>query len=229
MRPDPPVASPQAPPADVQRPPSPAPAPAPLATRPKLNLQKRTVSQAEASPSLPSGNADSKASPFGAAKPIDTSAREKEIEEKIKQRKEQEEKVKEEKRVAEEKTKEKRHGKEPGKPEQRADKARAKSNGQAKDEEQKEQNENAGKNYQILKRDSADNESEGGEEKSEPKISIKPQDDANVKPREIVRDLNGASKEESSTEQLQEEGWSTVSKPSKGRRGGSSAARAIAS
>lgn len=91
-----------------EAPPSPAlapAAPAGPAGRPKLNLQKRTVSEAPGimSPSLTS---DSKASPFGAARPIDTAAREREIEEKkqkeIQDKKEAEEKAKEEKRLAKE-------------------------------------------------------------------------------------------------------------------------------
>ena len=97
MRPDPPASAPQAAPTKDQDPPSsPTLAPTAPTIRPKLNLQKRTVSQAEPSPAPLTGGSDAKASPFGAARPIDTSAREKEIEEKLKVRKEQEEKVREE-------------------------------------------------------------------------------------------------------------------------------------
>ncbi|KAK3069610.1 hypothetical protein LTS18_000284, partial [Coniosporium uncinatum] len=78
MRPDAPAKS-STPTPDASTPSSPA-APTAPASRPRLNLQKRTVSEAQPSPSAESG--DSKASPFGAARPIDTSAREKEIEEK---------------------------------------------------------------------------------------------------------------------------------------------------
>lgn len=74
-----------------------------LAQRPKLNLTKRTVSEA---PADASSTADSKASPFGAARPIDTAAREKEVEERrqqaIKEKHEADEKAKEERRVAKE-------------------------------------------------------------------------------------------------------------------------------
>ncbi|KAJ4304270.1 Eukaryotic translation initiation factor 4B [Collariella sp. IMI 366227] len=78
-------------------PPSPAPAAALPVGRPKLNLTKRTVSEATtAAPASASG--DSKASPFGAARPIDTAAREREVEEKrVKEKKEAEEKAQEEK------------------------------------------------------------------------------------------------------------------------------------
>lgn len=83
-----------------EAPSSPAVATAPV-SRPKLNLAKRTVSEATdiASPS----SSDAKASPFGAARPIDTAAKEKEIEEKrLREKKEAEEKAREEKRLAKE-------------------------------------------------------------------------------------------------------------------------------
>ncbi|KAK0630563.1 hypothetical protein B0T17DRAFT_507023 [Bombardia bombarda] len=76
-----------------------------LAGRPKLNLIKRTVSEAPAVTS-PAASTDAKASPFGAARPIDTAAKEREIEEKrlqaIKDKKEADEKAKEERRLAKE-------------------------------------------------------------------------------------------------------------------------------
>ncbi|KAJ5648158.1 hypothetical protein N7490_004530 [Penicillium lividum] len=69
------------------------------ASRPKLNLAKRTVPDAAATAAAGAG--DSKASPFGAARPIDTAAREREVEEKrqqaLRQKKEAEEKAKAEK------------------------------------------------------------------------------------------------------------------------------------
>ena len=98
MRPDP---SP-APTPDVSTPSSPQQQ-APK-ERPKLNLQKRTVSTA-VEDSASNAAADSKASPFGAAKPIDTATREREVEEKrqlaIRQRKEADEKAREEKAAKE--------------------------------------------------------------------------------------------------------------------------------
>lgn len=122
MRPDAPPAPPAQPvqpvksPAITKRelstPPSPAGAPAAPATRPKLNLAKRTVSEApsDANSSDAAPAADSKASPFGAAKPIDTATREKEVEEKrqiaIREKKEADEKARAEKKAAEEKARE---------------------------------------------------------------------------------------------------------------------------
>ncbi|KAK5115841.1 hypothetical protein LTR85_009435 [Meristemomyces frigidus] len=83
---------------DAETPASPA-AQAPK-ERPRLNLAKRSVSTAE--PEAGAGSAaGSKASPFGAAKPIDTATKEREIEEKhqqaVKQRQEADQKAKEEK------------------------------------------------------------------------------------------------------------------------------------
>lgn len=72
--------------------------------RPKLNLTKRTVSTGD--PEAASNSAtDSKASPFGAAKPIDSAAREREVEEKrqlaIRQKKEADDKAREDKTAKE--------------------------------------------------------------------------------------------------------------------------------
>ncbi|KAB5570574.1 hypothetical protein GE09DRAFT_1218002 [Coniochaeta sp. 2T2.1] len=106
MRPDAPAKSETHSRAGSEAPSSPAGgAPATLAGgRPKLNLIKRTVSESPAVASPTSS--DSKASPFGAARPIDTAAREREIEEKrlaaIKEKKEAEEAAKEERRIAKE-------------------------------------------------------------------------------------------------------------------------------
>ncbi|KAJ3941511.1 Eukaryotic translation initiation factor 4B [Colletotrichum fioriniae] len=87
-----------------EAPSSPSAAPAAPVGRPKLNLAKRTVSEAPDVTS-PSGT-DSKASPFGAARPIDTAAKERLIEEKkqqqAKEKREAEEKAKEERRLAKE-------------------------------------------------------------------------------------------------------------------------------
>ncbi|KAL1864403.1 hypothetical protein VTK73DRAFT_5902 [Phialemonium thermophilum] len=106
MRPDPQVRSPVASREGSEAPPSPAAQVATLASgRPKLQLAKRTVSEAPAT-SPATSTSDSKSSPFGGARPIDTAAREREIEEKrlaaLKAKKEAEEKEKEERRLAKE-------------------------------------------------------------------------------------------------------------------------------
>jgi translation initiation factor 4B len=99
MRPD----AANAPPAETPASPGAAPPAQAPGGRPRLNLQKRTVSEVA---DTSSAAADSKASPFGAARPIDTAAREKEIEEKrlqaIQEKREADEKAKEEKRLAKE-------------------------------------------------------------------------------------------------------------------------------
>ena len=72
--------------------------PAAPASRPKLNLTKRTVPE---NPTPTSASSDSKASPFGAARPIDTATRERQVEERrqlaIRQKQEAADKAKAEK------------------------------------------------------------------------------------------------------------------------------------
>lgn len=106
MRPDAHVKSSSSSRDGSEAPPSPsvpAAAPAP-AGRPRLNLQKRTVSEATPDAAATPAGGDSKASPFGEARPIDTAAREKEIEEKrwhaLQEKREAEEKAKEDRRLA---------------------------------------------------------------------------------------------------------------------------------
>lgn len=106
MRPDPPAAKSPVPSRDgSEAPSSPALGSAAPATRPKLNLAKRTISEApdQASPTV-SVSGDSKPNPFGGAAPVDTVAREREVEEKrlalIQEKKEAEEKAKVEAREA---------------------------------------------------------------------------------------------------------------------------------
>ena len=104
MRPDPPAAASQSPTPEASTPSSPAASAAPIpATRPKLNLQKRTVSEAPTGATSADAS-DAKASPFGAARPIDTATREHEIEQKrtaVKQKKDDEDREREAQRQAE--------------------------------------------------------------------------------------------------------------------------------
>ncbi|GAB0134012.1 hypothetical protein EsDP_00002399 [Epichloe bromicola] len=89
-------------PEETQSPASPSTAAAVPASRPRLNLQKRTVTEAPDAAVTPSG--DAKASPFGAARPINTAAREQEIGEKreqaLREKKEADDRVKDERRLA---------------------------------------------------------------------------------------------------------------------------------
>ena len=265
MRPDAPLPSPVAPtrsPALSQRemstPPSPAAAPvapaaAPAApvTRPRLNLQKRTVSEApsEASPST----SDSKASPFGAAKPIDTATREKEVEEKrqiaVREKKEAEEKTREEKKVADDKAREEKRVVKEAERAARAERAdqepvpEVKINGQKQEKENGVTSPTAGKNYEILRR-TADEDAAVADESAEMASAngVIVEDKA-VKPKEIVRDIqdgettaNGATAQSETSAQpsadaLNDDGWSTVqAKPRPNRNKSSNiAARAIVS
>ncbi|TQS37858.1 hypothetical protein Golomagni_01650 [Golovinomyces magnicellulatus] len=104
MRPDAPASNSPAQSHDgSEGPSSPGRGPVVPLSRPKLNLTKRTVSEVQDNSNI-STSGDAKASPFGAAKPIDTAAKEREIEEKrlalIKEKKETEEKALEAKREA---------------------------------------------------------------------------------------------------------------------------------
>ena len=264
MRPDAPAAKSPVPSRDgSEAPSSPAASAAVPASRPKLNLAKRTVSESvDVSSPTASVSGDAKASPFGAARPIDTAAKEREIEEKrlaaIQEKKEAEEQAKKERQEA----------------------ARAAKAAEA---------ENADKKVEILQK----GEGEEGETIETENANGEVTDDKAVKPKEIVRDVrkpaetgawrrpsggpppprddniprgprggrggrgggrgrgqyeggdrggrqysNGGNRAPPSPAQaptsesegpVEEDGWSTVSKPKKNNRGGNAGARAIAS
>ncbi|KAF2126551.1 hypothetical protein P153DRAFT_79752 [Dothidotthia symphoricarpi CBS 119687] len=206
---------------DASVPSSPAPpqSSAP-ASRPRLNLAKRTVSEAQ--PNAEAASSD-KPNPFGAARPIDTATREKEIEEKrqlaVREKKEADDKARAEKRAKE--AAEKPAPKEEEKPAPATE---------AKEDvvEEKEAEEEAPPN--------------GEDEDVDGEIV----EDKAVKPQEIVRDppkpAGGSWRKKSdtpasppagtTTETLDEDGWSTVTKPvksTKNTRRGGAPARAIAS
>ncbi|KAJ5239272.1 hypothetical protein N7468_003891 [Penicillium chermesinum] len=181
---------------EASNPPSPSAAPAAPASRPKLNLQKRTVSEATPSPTSTGG--DSKASPFGAARPIDTAAREREVEEKrqmaIRQKKEAEDKAAAGKEKAE-KSKQK-EGRVPG----------TDSN---KDSIEPPR---GGGNFEILRR--AEEESGVAAEKEPENTAVAATPDAE-KPAEAP---NGNWRTSETTDD--NDGWSTVgAKPRNNRRG----------
>lgn len=229
MRPDPAAQSPTATP-EASTPSSPAPPPAAPAGRPRLNLAKRTVSENQPAQDVAPSD---KPNPFGAARPIDTAAREKEIEEKrqlaIRQKKEAD-KAKEEKRAKE-----------------AAEKAAAKDSTSAatpsteEKEDATEQKPNS--SSEVPQQATNTGRSAGQDADAGGKII----EDKAVKPQEIVREPakhDGSWRRKPATptapagstaETLDEDGWSTVTKPVKSaknnnRRGGSGApARAIAS
>lgn len=257
MRPDPPnvpAVAPNRSPAlssrEISAPPSPASASQAPHVRPKLNLAKRTLTESEPA-AVPSTSSDSKASPFGAAKPVDTASKEKEVEEKrqlaLRERREADEKAREEKRVADEKAREeKRLAREAERTEklEKASNSREKPNGQESDKE------NGtvvpGKNFEILRRATNEDSVTADEEiATEGEDGIVAQDKA-IKPKNIVRDAspkkseggnltNGTSTPQvgttisSTSDALEDDGWSTVSKARNNRRNGNQAARAIAS
>lgn len=224
MRPDAAAATSPSGTPDASAPSSPAPAAAAPATRPRLNLAKRTVSEAQpAQDATPSD----KPNPFGAARPIDTATREKEIEEKrqlaIRQKKESDDKAREEKKAKE------------------ASEKASKSSAPATPVEKGEGGETkASGNVEILQRVGE----EDGETVESENANGEIVDDKAVKPQEVTRkpsETGGswrrksstpATPAESTTEALDDDGWSTVTKPAKNaknnRRGGPPA-RAIAS
>lgn len=256
MKPDAPAPAPARSPAlstrDSSTPSSPLAAPAALPTaaapaeRPKLNLQKRTLTEAPAE-AQPMQRTESKSNPFGAAKPIDTATKEKEIEEKrqaaIKEKKDAEDKAREEKRIADEKAREeKRLTKEAEKASitEKATSPKEKPNGVEPEKENGVTGPPPGKSYEILRRQAKDESEAADAAEDEPERSANGiiTDDKAVKPKEIVRDIPAANGNspgtpvEASADALEEDGWSTVSKPqkkSKNPRQGNLAARAIAS
>lgn len=231
MRPDAPVKSPTATP-DTSVPSSPAPHAAVPHTRPKLNLAKRTVSEAEPASSSATPLESSKSNPFGAARPIDTAAREREIEEKrqlaIRQKKEADDKAREEKKAKE--------SAEKAAPKEKS--AAPSTTGSATSKDAKETEPEA--KYEIMQRTGGDATNETEDENANGEIV----DDKAVKPKEVVRDppakaggswrkpANAAPAEKpagTTTEKVEEDGWSTVTKNPKNSRRGGNPSRAIAS
>ena len=247
MRPDPsPVATP-----DVSTPSSPQQQ-APK-ERPRLNLTKRTVSTAE--PDSATSASDSKASPFGAAKPIDTAGKEREIEEKrelaIRQKKEADDKAKEDKVARESAARAARaeradhglaqedtvtsptsesggKGRRPSR-QQNGTKQAPKENGETPTA--------AKPSFSILRRDTDGGEDVGeagaGVDKAEEDANGTITDDKETKPQDVVKEVPTDASEgavqnaEPTAEAMQQDGWSTVAtKPKNNRRAGG---RAIAS
>jgi len=185
-------------------------------------------------PAAPSSTtSESKSNPFGAARPIDTSAREKEVEEKrelaIRLKKEAEDKAREEKK----KETAEKAGRESVPPTPIAETSRE------KDAEGK-----PAANYEILRR-AGDGEAGEPEEEDGTGANGEIAQDTAVKPKEVVRDppkTEGAWRRKSdapaapsasTTEPVEDDGWSTVTKPkttksTRGGRGGPPA-RAVAS
>lgn len=209
---------------DASVPSSPAQTGAP-GSRPRLNLTKRTVS--EAPPTAEAASSD-KPNPFGAARPIDTAAREKEIEEKrqlaLREKKEADDKARAEKKAREAAEKPAAKEEAPVTP------AAAEAKEDAADEKA-----------------AADEAAPNGEDEDAHAEIVQ---DKAVKPQEVVRDppksatgswrskpdapaaAAAAATGTTTTEALEDDGWSTVTKPvknAKNTRRGGPPARAIAS
>lgn len=248
MKPDAPQKS-STPTPEPSAPSSPAQPTAPV-SRPRLNLQKRTVSEAQPSPVASAS--DSKASPFGAARPIDTAAKEREIEEKrqvtIRQKKEADDKAREERKAKAENEKAEKLA-----TARDSVASPVHENGKSDAEENGEEKAPA-KSYEILRRMTDDNENGADEDEEEDGEDAAANgnivDDKAVKPKEVVRDppkgpsgswrkgskpnaaaAAAASDVRPTAENLEEDGWSTVpAKSGKSRgRGGNQGARALAS
>lgn len=220
--------------------------------RPKLNLSKRTVSNVNETDAGAASASGSSNSPFGAARPINTAQREREVEEKrelaLRQKKEAEDKAKEEKAAKEAAARSARAERADRGQAQEDDKVTSPSSETAPKGRRPSRQQNGAKqapkengetptaqrsNFSILQRDT-----EGDEEGEGPAID---QEDANgeivgdkeVKPQEVVREVPKGTQQgavqntEPTAEGMEEDGWSTVAaKPKNSRRGG---ARAIAS
>lgn len=237
MKPDAPS---PAPPTEPSAPTSPttATAPAAPAGRPKLNLQKRTVSEAPSSEaSTPS---DAKASPFGAARPIDTRARDAAAEEKrqlaLRQKKEAEDKAREEKKAREtaklaERTAEPakdsaastprengRGSKNPSAMDSRKNSEAAPSMAANKSQQQ----------YEILRRTGNEQDAETGQDMPQADAQGEIIGDKETKPQEVVRVVTEgetAPSSEPTSAALEDDGFEVVQGRKKSRGGG----RALAS
>jgi translation initiation factor 4B len=137
-------------------------------------LAKRTVPEATDLLSPASTSSDAKASPFGAARPIDTAAKEKEIEEKrlaaLRERKEIEDRAREEKRLA----------KEAAKAEKVGDADNIKENGAATID--------PGKKFEILQRNEGEGSNDDGEAADPETSNGLNVDDKTVKSKETTRE-----------------------------------------
>jgi translation initiation factor 4B len=159
------------------------------ATRPKLNLAKRTVADA---PTGAASGGDSKASPFGAARPIDTATREREVEQKrqlaIRQKKESDEKVKTEK----------------------AEKAKVKTPGTDSNKDGVDTPQGA-KNFEILRRAGGEESMPADEEAAEKTPAAAPA--AEEAPKESANGNWRAAEAAAPAPTEEDDGWSTVGAP----------------
>lgn len=239
MKPDAPSPS-----TEESAPASPAAAPPnKAAERPRLNLQKRTVSE------LPQADAaassDSKSSPFGAARPIDTSAREREVAEKreiaIRQKKEADDKAREEKKAREAAAKAAVSSPTDSAREPSTRGPRNNDAGHESDRKGSQADNIApGKQFEILRREDGEGEdAEDGHDATNANMNGEIVHDKEVKPQEVTRkrpsggsnnwrkgSTGPAAADATTAEQLDDDGFTVVSA---GKKKGRSGGRALAS
>jgi translation initiation factor 4B len=202
-------------------------------------LAKRTVTQSETK-EADASSGDAKASPFGAARPIDTQQREREIEEKreaaLKQKKEADDKAKEEKAARDAEARAARGDRadkgqaEGGEATQTGDRPRgdrrpSRQNGAKQQPKENGEAARERPSFSILQRQ--DGEDAGEADAVDASANGNIIGDKETKPQEVVVPVDGSGAAETTAQDLEEDGWSTVAaKPkNKGRGGG----RAIAS
>jgi translation initiation factor 4B len=219
--------------------------------RPRLNLAKRTVSTVD--PDATASATDSKASPFGAARPIDTATREREVEEKrevaVREKKEADDKAREEKAKADAANRTTRADRaDRGQAEQDADKVTSPTSDARKDNRRPSRPVNGGRgqskengdvpqqarpSFKLLRHDPEDGEETTAEAGATDGVDASANGnivhDKATKPQEPVVPAGGAPDAETTAEALEDDGWSTVPAGGKVKNKGRAGGRALAS
>jgi len=221
--------------------------------RPRLNLAKRTVSTAEQDTANPSGS-DSKASPFGAAKPIDTATRDRALEEKrqvaIREKKESDDKAREAKAAQDAAARAARADRADRGQAQEEDKVTSPTTSGPRGNRRPSRSQNGSKqgvkengeapqrdrpSFSILQRDEEDAAAQETQDGEQDVVDAPANGtivgDKETKPQEVVREVSKdettAQNTETSAQAMEDDGWSTVGNKSK--KGGRPGQRAMAS
>jgi len=197
--------------------------------RPRLNLARRTVTNMEPESAVTTPSSEAKASPFGAARPIDTATREREVEEKrqiaIREKKEADDKAREEKAARDAASKTARAERGPAEQEgekvtsptgerPRGDRrlsrqpttgprAPAKENGEAPVPQSRP-------SFKVLRHEEGGEAAEDGVDGVDASANGTIVQDKETKPQEPVVPADGAADGETTAETLEDDGWSTV-------------------
>lgn len=229
MKPDAPTPVSQTPEPSAPSSPAPSQPPAPL-VRQRLNLAKRTVSEAPVEDAT-TPTSDSKASPFGAARPIDTAARDAELAEKRTAAREKaaaDSKARDEKKLAD------KAAAAAAKAEKGASPAPAHESRARHEPKEKENGATSptapGRQFEILRRmaDADDGAPETDSVDDEANANGAIVDDKAVKPVETTRPI-GSGEAEPTTGALESDGWTAVERPGRKGKTGNGGARALAS